>query len=248
MEPIVRESSTPNRMVDFMVTAYMPDANGVLQAVLPCRCLKGAGEESCRLKRHSVRVRKSILETPLTILRCATHGGYLTLYPPGFTPYARLPIMHCDALNRPMVPENSARDPWLDTRLELPVPVLRRRHDADTESQGVARKSRQRSGSRRVAFASTLLGVRGASQRLIEQLSVLLSLVLSNLMETTATMCTTWVGWVKLLRPLLAALVMDQTLLSRLMEAGYRTALFGKAWVVRPQCGSVFPFRSPEQT
>jgi len=233
-------------MLDFMVTAYMPDANGVLQAVLPCRCLKGSGEENCRLKQHSGRVRKSILDHPLVILRCATHGGYLTLYPPGFTPYARLPLVHCDTLLQPLELENAMQDPWTETRLELPEPVLRRSHDLDTESQGVARKSGRRRGSRRVAFAARLLGVKGANTRLIEQLSVLLSLVLSNLMEAAATVETTLVGRVKLLRPLLAALVMDQTLLSRLMEAGYRTALFGKAWVVRARDGSVFPFQSPE--
>lgn len=147
MESIGRGISAPNRKFDFMVTAYMSDANGVLQAVLPCRCLRGSGEDNCRLKQHSGRVRKSILDHPLVILHCATHGGYLTLYPPGFTPYARLPLVHCDTLLVPLEPENATQDPWTGTRLELPEPVLRRSHDLDTESQGVARKSGRRSGS-----------------------------------------------------------------------------------------------------
>jgi len=45
--------------------------------------------EGCRVRRHDVRRRKTGPAVPLVVCRCAVHGRFFTVYPPGYAPYAR---------------------------------------------------------------------------------------------------------------------------------------------------------------
>lgn len=61
-----------------------------MRARLPARCpLFAQDGGACRICRHHFRQRKTGPCHPLEVVRCRTHAGAFTLYPPGHVPYGR---------------------------------------------------------------------------------------------------------------------------------------------------------------
>lgn len=61
--------------------------------VLPDICPKAVtGGQACAIQLHSWRERKTGPCYPLAVIKCKAHGGFFTLYPPGFGRYLRKPI------------------------------------------------------------------------------------------------------------------------------------------------------------
>ena len=88
-------STRPQRCRPFIVTPYIPDGEGRLVAQMPSCCpwSSGAAGPACRLVVDHSRARKTGPRHPLTVAACSTHGHAFTLYPPGFAPYLRQPVL-----------------------------------------------------------------------------------------------------------------------------------------------------------
>lgn len=57
----------------------------------PCR---DSDAQSCRVRFNFYRIRQTGPSFPLAVLRCTTHGCSFTVYPPGYVPYGRQPILN----------------------------------------------------------------------------------------------------------------------------------------------------------
>jgi len=191
---------------------------------------------------------------PLAMIRCHTHGRFHTLYPPGYVPYSRQPLLHVDALGNAIPPDSPGEELFKGTLLELPGPGAEpaRARDVDNEAAAAARRSRARAGQRRVGFLGRLFGLEGATVRVQEQLAALLHIPLVLLTLAARTYAgARFATRREQVRGVLDALVLGPGLLWRLMEAGYRTGFFGRAWIAGnclggpPGC-AILPFPGPE--
>lgn len=61
---------------------------GVLNSTI-LDCPFGERGQACAISRHGLRERKTGPPHPIAILRCFVHQRFFSVYPPGFTPYAR---------------------------------------------------------------------------------------------------------------------------------------------------------------
>lgn len=71
-----------------MIAPHRPDADGVLQPVMPTKC-PYRDDRPCAVRAHHQRHRKTGPEHPLQVVHCSAHGRAFTLYPPGWVPYGR---------------------------------------------------------------------------------------------------------------------------------------------------------------
>lgn len=93
--PTVIDRRRGMHTADFIVTSYFHVEDG-LDAVLPARCPVLIDEgTACTIKGHAWRRRKTGPKFPLRIAKCETHRKHFTLYPHGFGPYARVPVIGC---------------------------------------------------------------------------------------------------------------------------------------------------------
>lgn len=67
-------------------------AEGSLVEV-PLECPLRSIDAPCDVVQHALRPRKTGPEHAITICRCHAHGLYFAVYPPGFVPYARRPLL-----------------------------------------------------------------------------------------------------------------------------------------------------------
>ena len=82
-------SYSTSRHRPFIQAVYI---HGELRSViLDCPYVKPG--EPCSIVRHALRHRKTGPTHPLAILRCQVHDCAFTVYPPGFTPYARRQVL-----------------------------------------------------------------------------------------------------------------------------------------------------------
>lgn len=97
----------------FIVTPYVPGPDGRLVAQLPSSCpISGeCGATGCRLSVRQYRPRKTGPRHRLTVVSCATHDCTFTLYPPGYAPYRRQPVLRVAPDGRPIVGEGSGGQP-----------------------------------------------------------------------------------------------------------------------------------------
>lgn len=92
----------------FLVTSYIEGRDGRLVAQLPSCCPHGAGEpgepagSTCVLAIDHHRQRKTGPVHPLAVVRCRTHRCGFTLYPPGFAPYGRQPLLKVEPDGNPI--------------------------------------------------------------------------------------------------------------------------------------------------
>ena len=67
-------------------------ADGALFEV-PTQCPSRGPEGPCDVVVHALRSRKTGPSHPLAVCRCHAHGLSFSIYPPGFVPYARRPLV-----------------------------------------------------------------------------------------------------------------------------------------------------------
>jgi hypothetical protein len=106
----------------FVTGFYYVAENGDIVAEMPERCPRAGVDGTCKIKKFGVRERFCGIGYPLWIFVCLTHHCHFTLYPPGWFPYARNPIVpltpdgkpieivctgaECERLVLPMRPQN----------------------------------------------------------------------------------------------------------------------------------------------
>jgi hypothetical protein len=79
-------NNNSGRKRDFIIGPYRLDEAGDWTTELPDRAPCGSG---CNIRRHGERERKTGPGHPLLVIRCTVHEQSFTIYPPGFTPFAR---------------------------------------------------------------------------------------------------------------------------------------------------------------
>ncbi len=72
------------------------------------RCPLAAVGETCELREHCFRDRKTGPRFALRIFHCVTHRRYFTVYPPGHVPYGRQAMAPVDERGRVAAPDQEA--------------------------------------------------------------------------------------------------------------------------------------------
>lgn len=88
----------------FVIGEY---AEGLLVEV-PLECPLRSIDAPCDVVQHALRPRKTGPQHPVAICRCHAHGLHFAVYPPGFVPYARRPLL--DTANGTPSYASAARD------------------------------------------------------------------------------------------------------------------------------------------
>jgi len=81
---------------------YHVAKNGSVEAEMPKRCPRARADGTCRITKFSTRKRACGMGYPLLICICANHNYHFTVYPPGWQPYARSPIVHLTPDGKPI--------------------------------------------------------------------------------------------------------------------------------------------------
>ncbi len=105
----------------FVMVPYISDAAGHLAPVRPRYCPEsGQYEDACKL--HAERWRRRLFGPgfKLLVLYCVTHGRSFTIYPVGWPPYARSPLIAVDHRGRLVAPEDGGNS-WQDTAFNAVV-------------------------------------------------------------------------------------------------------------------------------
>lgn len=95
----------------FLVTPYIADAAGQLDAVMPTRCPTGVDlppDQECDLALHHRRARKTGPGHALCVLECRVHRLAFTLYPPAYAPYRRQAVLKLGPDGEPVGAESNA--------------------------------------------------------------------------------------------------------------------------------------------
>lgn len=249
--PRAGRASTPI----FATAPYEPDSQGQLRAVLPARCpFARPGEDGCRLGVHHRRARKTGPCFPLDVVRCATHPVHsFTLYPAGHFPYGRMALANCSAAGPPLLLDAETGEPvWEGTVFEAAQQadsgIRWPPHSATDAPAG------RRSQGRHLDLAGRLLGVHpdlddGERERIATRLRVPTMALRSAAKQWAAS----WSLRGAAITLVLAALVVNGSLLDRLLSAGYAAGLWARPrrwepphrWVVARSDEPEHPAPSP---
>ena len=105
----------------FIIMAYTADALGVPRPKKPLRCPSSSDSDpSCSINIERWRIRICGIHFPLAGMHCETHDTSFTVYPPGWTPYARSLLVLVDHNGHILKPEASVSC-WIDTVFEAAV-------------------------------------------------------------------------------------------------------------------------------
>jgi hypothetical protein len=110
----------------FIILAYIPDLLGVPR---PSKLLKRCpfsvdGDTSCKICVERWRPRKCGIPFSLAGFHCATHDASFTIYPPGWGPYARRPLVSVDHSGC-VIEQEDGESPWSDTSFKAAVDASR---------------------------------------------------------------------------------------------------------------------------
>lgn len=93
----------------FICTPYVADPDGRLTATMPdccpTRAYRPGTRTDCHLRTAYYRPRKTGPPHPLAVVHCRTHGAAFTLYPPGYAPYRRQPVLQLSPDGSPILHE-----------------------------------------------------------------------------------------------------------------------------------------------
>jgi hypothetical protein len=111
----------------FITLPYRAVTAGRLVADRPRQCPRGDDEDSCKIVCHTHRDRKCGPTFPLSVLRCWTHHVTFTVYPVGWTPYARRPLVRVSFSGDDLSGLEEGREAWCDTAFGASVDAGARR-------------------------------------------------------------------------------------------------------------------------
>jgi hypothetical protein len=101
--------------------AYIANAMGVLKPNKPLKCPSSSdGDPDCSIYIERWRHRVCGISFPLAGMHCETHDTSFTVYPPGWTPYARSPLVLVDHNGHALEPEATVSR-WVGTVFEAAV-------------------------------------------------------------------------------------------------------------------------------
>jgi hypothetical protein len=235
----------------FVITPYFPAAGGVLTPAMPQACpLRSAGEPTCDVRRHSVRLRKTGPGFPLTVARCHKHKGAFTLYPPGFAPYQRKPILGLAPDGTSPLPESRSRNglgAFEGTLLEAAMDGERQVAWPRNSERGFPEEYWSTQG-RHIKLASQLLGISAETgSRLREQIAAALSVDHLFLQEKSRSDAHGYHARSKAVCAVLRRLRRGAGVALRLLYCGHLIKRWGVPWSWDPtrEVLERLPFRRP---
>ena len=196
----------------FAIAPYEPDDTGVLRVVLPKRCVFAAASETCCVFVDHYRDRKTGPCFPLAVVGCSCHAfGRYTLYPPGHVPYGRQAVVRC-SLSGPLLRDRArGQAVWQATLFGAATDVADgQRWPADSPADD---ERRRRTQGGRLELAGQLLGVH-------------LRVPTMTLRTAAGQWTTSWMTRGAAVLAVLRALLVDDSLLDRILAAGAVTDLW----------------------
>ena len=210
----------------FAIAPYEADADGLLRVVLPQRCVHAQGSEQCSLHVDHYRARKTGPGFPVAVVCCSCHKlGRYTLYPPGHIPYGRQAVVGCSA-SGPLLREGCSGPPvWQGTLFGAAVDAAAGRLWPD-DSPSTDERRRRTQGCR-LELTGSLLGVHAAvNGRTREHIATRLEIPTMTLLTAAANWCASWKLRGAAIVAVLVAVVVDDSLLDRMLVAGALAGLW----------------------
>jgi len=245
-------SRPPAGAPGFLSTGYIADAKEArLRPVEGIDRCPRAVESICAISKHAWRGRKTGPGFPLRILQCRTHPHYFTVYPLGFTPYARQALAPLFSTVRAAASESAAiSSPWDRTVFEAAVRAADGKLGLRDVINGDPVEPRYATGRRRTQRAGLLLGLAAQTDERVAEV-VGRSLGLLGLdhragrqaFSQAHTRCGQGTAIVSMLRVLPTAGALE----SRLLGAGFLVGLWGRPalWDARTSSRTFPPFAAP---
>ena len=173
------QAKRPSARRSFIISPYSPDRDGKLIAALATRCPKGVeADTACTIKAKAWRKRKTGPGFALRVVRCKTHNEHFTLYPPGYAPYQRAPVLHLAPDGARILGEEgkalAGAKSFEGTLFEAVLDARQKRPWARNSNKGVPDRWWNTQG-RHLALA---LGLTGISESTDERLKEKLAMVL----------------------------------------------------------------------
>jgi hypothetical protein len=215
------------------------------------RCPWSLDARRCIISKHNWRSRKTGPGFPVRILRCVTHSRYFTVYPVGFTPYARQRLSPLSSAVRTetAAPEAVSRQ-WDRTVFEAAVRAAEGKLGLRDVVHGDPVELRYPAQRRRIERAGHLLGLSAETDERIAEV-VAQSLTTPGLdhqaarraFSRAATLRERGVVIVSMLRVLPTAGAIE----ARLLGAGFLVGLWGRPalWDARTSSRTFPPFAAP---
>ena len=110
-----------------ITAAYFIDPQGRLRPMRPTRCARLGCEGDCRISFHRWRNRKCGIEYPLACFICSEHICSFTVYPPGWLPFGRRPIVHVTASGFDVGGLGDGVEAWSETTFGAAVDAAAKR-------------------------------------------------------------------------------------------------------------------------
>jgi hypothetical protein len=211
----------------FIVMPYIADALGVPKPKKPLKCpFVGDGDPGCIIYIERRRPRICGITFPLAGMRCKTHKASFTVYPPGWTPYARSPLISVDHNGHAVEPKAEVSG-WIDTVFEAAVDASNNHLWSEelelgpTESDDCVTAQSRRTQRRHVAGVMRLFGFNvAATLREREVVASLTGVGVTKLEEGAKKIRA---GPTLVVRGMEAVRVLEQLPVLRLMTTGLLT-------------------------
>lgn len=233
----------------FLSTEYVVDAKEArLRPVEGIDRCAQAVDGICAISKHAWRRRKTGPAFPVRILRCRTHPHYFTVYPLGFTPYARQPLTPLASTVRAAADESAAvSSPWSRTVFEAAIRAAEGELGLRDVVHGDPVEPRYATRRRRTRRAGLLLGLAAETEERVAEV-VGQSLGLLGLDHQAGRQAFahahTRRGQGTAIVSMLQVLPTAGALESRLLGAGFLVGLWGRPalWDARTSSRTFPPF------
>lgn len=216
----------------FVIAPYYADATGRMMPDLPSECpYRHPDDDACHVRRHHWRERGTGPEHPLCVAVCRTHGRAFTLYPPGYVPYSRVPVVRLN-------PDGSLSD---DSCLE--GTVFQASLDASRGElwyweDPIVDASQRATQRRHIDVAERVLGIVGEERDRVAAARTLgVPWMVGQSALANAPSARTLKARGARVAEMLSVIEIDRTTVDRLLASGHQAGVWGEPFRVDPANG-----------
>ena len=217
----------------------------MLRVVLPPRCARAKGAQTCSLYIDHHRDRKTGPSFPLAVVGCSRHPDQrYTLYPPGHIPYGRQTVVPYSPTGSLLQDVATGQTLWPDTLLGAAIDAAVGQRWPALSPAGDER--RRRTQGCRLDLAGKLLGIHpDVDARTRERIATRVQVPTMTLRSAAGQWAVSWQARGAAVLAVLPSLPIDASLLDRILSAGAVTDLWpvpqrwdpGRGTWVRPRSG-----------
>jgi len=227
----------------FATTPYEADEAGVLHAVLPSRCVFAAAGEVCSVFIDHRRERKTGPCMPIAVVGCSVHPVQrYTLYPPGYVPYGRKPVVATSAAGPVLRKAQTGDALWETTVMSAAVDAADEERWPSGSPAGDTR--RRRTQGRRIERAGRLVGAHPAlDEPTRERIAARLGVPAMTLRAAARSWGASWTTRGAAIVSVLLSLSLHADLPDRILAAGAVAGIWAPphrwepsrhSWIVSP--------------